>query len=47
MGRNIDILDDLQNDDENDALTVPKIVRKNLKWGQEEIFDEIIVEHLD
>ena len=45
---NTDILDEhLQNDDdENDAIIVPEIVRKNLKrkCGQEEIFDEIIVE---
>lgn len=37
------------NDDENDAITVPEIVKKSLKRkpGQEEIFDEIIVERLD
>ncbi len=48
---NTDILDEcLQNDDdENDAITVPEIVKKNLKRkrGQEEIFDEIIVERLN
>ena len=48
---NTDILDEyLQNDDgENDAITVPEIVKKNLKRkrGQEEIFDGIIVERLN
>jgi hypothetical protein len=45
---NTDILNrHLQNDDDGeDAISVPEIVRKNLKRkrGQEEIFDEIIVE---
>jgi len=45
---NTDILDEnLQNDDdENEAITVPEIVKKSLerKRGKEEIFDEIIVE---
>ena len=47
---NTDILDEyLQNDeDENDAIIVPGIVKKSLKRkrGQEEIFEEIIVERL-
>ena len=47
---NIDILDEqLQNDDENDAISNPKIVKKNFKGkrGQEEIFDKIFVQQLD
>ena len=49
---NADILDEYllnYDDDENDAITVPEIVRKSFKrkWGQQEIFDEIIVERLN
>ena len=49
---NIDILNEHllnDDDDENDAITVPEIVKKNLKRkrGQEEMFDEIVVERLN
>ena len=37
----------LQNDDNNDAIVVPQIVRKSLKRKRgQEIYDEIIVERL-
>src|SRR4030095_6043151 len=48
---NTDILDEhLQNDtDDDEVIVIPEIVEKNLKrkWGQDEIFDEIIVERLN
>ena len=48
---NTDILDEyLQNDDDKvESTNVPEIVKKDLKRkrGQEEIFDEIIVERLN
>jgi len=46
---NTDVLDEhLKNDDdnENDAIAVSEIIKKNLKC-KEEMFDEIIVERLD
>ena len=42
---NTDNLDEyLQNDDDDDAITVPEIVKIKRKRGWEEIFDEIIME---
>ena len=45
---NTDILDEhlLNDDDENETIAVPEIVKKSLKRkrGEQEIFDEIIVE---
>lgn len=47
---NTDILDEhlLNDDDENDVITVPEIAKKCLKRKRgEEIFDEIIDERLN